>query len=130
MTKKTDQKTTTKSVNKPTNKSWLITRLKDCGYPVDRLDTLEYQESDNRKFSILLDHGVSSIIITCYKDRTFHYYDGNRLFPIRNKYITESVEVIIENLHEKGVINKHWTYADKNTAIREYNQQRLGIIVK
>lgn len=100
-------------INQITTKSYLIKRLKSCGYIIDRMDTLEYTDTDKRKFSLLLDNGHTSIIITVYKDGKIHFYDGARNHNINVKHISSSIQVLVEYLNDKGVINKHWSYGTK-----------------
>lgn len=93
-----------------TTPSYTVKRLKDCGYNIFRLDVLDYTESDNRKWSLLVDNGAGSLILTCLKNGNFHFYDGGRFFNSQLKLNTDSVEVLIEYLNDKGFINKHWSY--------------------
>ena len=110
--------------NNITTKSYLVKRLKDSGYDINKLDNIVYDKNDKRKFSILLDNGGNSIIITVYKDEKIEmpdgktktlqgkiqFYDGGRIHNAHLNHRTESVEVIYEYLNEKGVVNKHYTY--------------------
>jgi hypothetical protein len=88
----------------------MVKRLKDSGYNVSRIDALNYEESDKRKWSVIVDNGVGSLILTCFKNGAFHFYDGNRFFNSNLKLNTDSIEVLIQFLTEKGFINKHWSY--------------------
>lgn len=99
--------------NNITTKSYLVKRLKDSGYAVDKLDNIEYTLSDKRKFSILIDNGGNSILLTCYKDGKIQFYDGGRIHNAHLKHSTSSIQVLIEYLNEKGVVNKHWSYGKK-----------------
>lgn len=103
------------STNRITTKSYFIKRLRDCGYVVDKLD-IEYLDTDSRKWSVLLDNAVSSIIITCYDDNTFSFYDGQRFLNSNLKLSTDSIEVIVEHLNMKGIINKHPKYNDRQNS--------------
>ena len=111
--------------NKITTKSYCIKRLRDMGYMVDKLDTLEYSLTDDRKWSVIIDNGGMSIIITCFKNDTLHIYDGGRYAPTNLKLDTDSVEVLSEFLNERGLIRKHprygmkWTYPPNRTEIIE-----------
>lgn len=96
--------------NKISTKSYTIKRLRDCGYAVDKLDNMVYQETDTRKWSILIDNGCSSILLTCYRDSTIQLYDGGRFLNPNLKLDTDSIEVLIDYLNERGIINKHYTY--------------------
>lgn len=100
--------------NKITTKSYCIKRLRDMGYTVDKIDSLDYQESDSRKWSCTIDNGGMMILLTCYKDDTLHVYDGGRYVGIRYKLDTDSVEILAEFLHEKGLIRKHPRYDSRS----------------
>lgn len=91
-------------------KSYCVKRLRDCGYTVDKLESLEYKEGDARKWSILVDNSVSSVIITCYNNSTFHFYDGERFLPNNISLATDSIEVIVDYLNSRGITNKHPSY--------------------
>lgn len=99
--------------NKITTKSYCIKRLRDCGYHVDKIDAIEYSETDNRKWSIIIDPNGMSILVTCYKDETLHLYDGGRFINSNMRLNTDSVEVLIEFLNERGLIHKHYLYGKR-----------------
>ena len=99
--------------NNITTKSYLVKRLKDSGYAIDKLDNIEYTATDKRKFSILIDNGGNSIILTCYKDGKMQFYDGGRIHNAHLKHSTSSIQVLIEYLNDKGVVNKHWSFGKK-----------------
>lgn len=98
------------SNNRITTQSYTIKRLRDSGYIVDRLDSITYQEDDKRKWSIMVDNGVSSIILTCFKDSSIQLYDGARFLNPNLRLDTDSVEVLIDYFNERGIVNKHWNY--------------------
>jgi hypothetical protein len=93
-----------------TTLSYMVKRLKDSGYNVHRCDSLNYSEDDKRKWTIIVDNGVGSLFITCFKSGSFHFYDGLRFFNSNLKLNTESIEVIIQYLNDKGFVNKHRNY--------------------
>lgn len=97
------------SINRIKTRSYFIKRLRDCGYTVDKID-FDYNDEDLRKWSVVLDNARSSIIITCNEDSTFHFYDGERFIPSNVRLSTDSIEVIVEYLNSRGIINKHSTY--------------------
>lgn len=106
------------SNSKINTKSYFIKRLRDSGYTVDKL-SFEYAEGDNRKWSVVVDNGCATLIITCTKDGTFHFYDG---LAFANNYIgilTDSIEVLITYLNDWGITNKHVTYHSRNTSKNE-----------
>lgn len=101
--------------NKISTKSYCIKRLKDSGFNVDKLDTLTFTEEDRRKWAIVIDNGVGSVLLTCLKNGNVHLYDGDRFLNTRLLLDTDSIEVLIEYFNEKGIINKHFSYGLKNT---------------
>ena len=105
--------------NKISTKSYCIKRLRDSGYTVDRMDTVQYLETDLRKWSILVDNGTSSIILTCLKSGSVSLYDGERFLNSRLHLDTDSVEVLIEYLNERGIVNKHYSYGRPAPEIAE-----------
>lgn len=128
----------TDNPNKITTKSYLVKRLKDCGYSIDKLENIEYTKEDRRKFSILLDNGGVCLIITVMKSGVIQINDGDRLHDIfqkhkfldeerkasksKNKRITSSIEFLVEYLNEKGVVAKHRSYGS-NTSTTELEEQ-------
>ena len=96
--------------NKITTKSYCIKRLRDMGYMVDKIDAIEYMPEDNRKWSIIMDNGGMTVLLTCYKDDTLHVYDGGRYINTNLKLGTDSVEVLAEFLNDRGLIHKHPRY--------------------
>jgi len=105
------------SNNKITTQSYTIKRLRDCGYIVDKLDKVEYTDEDTRKWSILVDNGTATIILTCFKDSTIQLYDGGRFLNPKLKLDTDSVEVLIDYLNQRGIINKHRNYGKARDVI-------------
>lgn len=99
--------------NKITTKSYLIKRLRDSGYIVDKVN-IEFPESDKRRWMILIDNGHASVFATCNTDGTFSFYDGGH-FVSNMKIQTDSVEVIIDYLNDRGIINKHPKYGKMKT---------------
>ena len=97
------------SNNKITTKSYFIKRLRDGGYIVDKFP-FEFTKEDKRRWTVLIDNGVSSIIATCYKNGAFTFYDGERFLPCNLQLSTDSIEVIVEHLNKRGIINKHPKY--------------------
>lgn len=96
--------------NKITKKSYCIKRLRDCGYRVDKIDAIQYSDEDYRKWTAIIDPGGMSIFLTCNRDDTLHLYDGGQYISSTMKLNTDSVEVLVEFLNEKGLITKHKNY--------------------
>lgn len=96
-----------KRSNKITTLSYFIKRLKDCGYIVHAIFT-KYGQHDNRKWTVLINPGSSSVYITCcinkdFKTVQFRIDDGGNNIPKSYYIITHSIEVIISNLVKFGV---------------------------
>jgi len=96
--------------NKLKTGGYFAKRLKDNGFIVLSVFK-EYHESDPRIWTILVDPGNSSTFITCYKNKDnineylFELNDGGKSIP-KNYYLkTDSMEVVIQYLVEKGVLN-------------------------
>lgn len=100
--------------NKITTKSYFIKRLRDGGYVVDKIP-VTFSSDDSRRWVVLIDNGVSSLMAFCHKDSTFSFYDGERFVPCNLKLATDSIEVVIEHLHTRGIINKHSNYGVPST---------------
>lgn len=90
-------------------RSYFIKRLRDSGYTVDKLN-FEYSDDDNRKWSVILDNGCSSVIITCMKNGSFRFYDGDSFVDNHISIVTDSIEVIVTYLNNWGISNKHSSY--------------------
>lgn len=94
--------------NKISTPSYLIKRLKQSNYVVIRLFQ-GYSKSDARTWSIMVDPGGLSLMITCYRnypeldDVSFEFNDGGNLWPKNFMVKTKSVEVILMQLLEKQV---------------------------
>lgn len=96
--------------NKVKTAGYLIKRLKDSGFVVFKMFNA-YCSTDPRRWTVLVDPGVTSVFVTCYSNKNeigeilFEVDDGGQKFP-KGFYIkTESVETIITLLIEKGVNN-------------------------
>jgi hypothetical protein len=101
--------------NKITTISYFIKRLRDSGYVADKLFA-EYSQADPRSWTVIVDPGVASVLVTCYNNHRelneeyFEIYDGGQYVPERFKIKTSSIEVIIEYLVKFGINNKSSTY--------------------
>jgi hypothetical protein len=91
--------------NKITTKSYALKRLKDCGYRASVID-LPFDDSDKRKWIILIDEGVSSVFLIMMADGTFRLYDGMRFTHSHILHNTTSMEVLLSTLNDHGIINK------------------------
>lgn len=94
--------------NKITTLSYFVKRLKDSNFNTWKIFN-KYANSDPRKWTILVDPGNTSVYITCYEnkdynnEKMFEFNDGSRLFPRNFSLKTNSMEVIVSTLIEKGV---------------------------
>jgi len=94
--------------NKIKTPGYFIKRLRDNKYGVLRVFQ-QYGIHDCRRWTVLVDPGGSSIFVTCYNNKNFNdeimfeFNDGNNFFPKNFSISTESIEVIIQLLIDKGV---------------------------
>lgn len=95
--------------NKITTKSYFIKRLRDGGYIVDKLP-ISFTKEDTRRWVALVDNGCASVLVTCYNDSSFSFYDGERFIPCNLKLATDSIEIVATHLNSRGIINKHPRY--------------------
>ena len=103
--------------NKIRTPGYFIKRMRDNGYAVLRVFQ-NYGEHDPRRWTVLVDPGRSSIYITCYNNKNFvdeimfEFNDGGNLFPRNFSINTESMEVIVQQLVDRGVqhIDKQSVY--------------------
>lgn len=104
--------------NKITNVSYFIKRLRDSGYVCDKLP-INYRKSDARSWTVIVDEGFSSIIITCYNnlndfgEEFFELHDGGQFIPENFRIKTSSVEVIIDYLVKFNINNKSISYQNR-----------------
>ena len=65
--------------------------------------------SDFRKWTILVDPGNTSVFVTCYTNKDFNYEimfefnDGGNYFPKNFSISTESIEVVVQLLVDRGI---------------------------
>ena len=93
--------------NSVTTQGYFIKRLRDSGFVTVKLyDT--YGTYDPRKWTVMVDPGGASVIITCYQNKEtrgdieFEFNDGGSHF--KNYFLrTQSMEIIIMTLIEKHV---------------------------
>lgn len=96
--------------NKIKTAGYFIKRLKDSGFVVFKMFNA-YSDSDPRRWTVLVDPGVSSVYITCFSNKTeinevlFEIDDGGNNFSKGTYLKTESIETLIQLLLEKGINN-------------------------
>lgn len=97
--------------NKITTGSYFIKRLRDSGFVTIRLFK-DYTIIDPRRWSIMVDPGGVSLIITCYENKdfrgdvVFEFNDGGNKFIKNFNMKTKSMEVVITTLIERGIPQK------------------------
>jgi hypothetical protein len=101
--------------------SYFLKRLRDSGYVCWKIFD-EYSESDSRIWTILIDPSGASIYCTYYaNDKHFfgesyyELYDGGQFLPEKMKIKTDSMEIILEFLNKRGIIQKDNPYKSKKT---------------
>jgi hypothetical protein len=91
--------------------SYFIKRLRDSGFVTIKLFDA-YGEVDPRKWSIMVDPSGASVLITCYVNKetlgdvVFELNDGGNKFPKNFHLKTQSMEIIITSLIERGISQK------------------------
>ncbi len=96
--------------NKIKTAGYFIKRLKDNGFVVLKIWNA-YNTADPRRWTVLVDPGYHSVFVTCFTNKDekgevlFEIDDGGNNFN-KGFYIkTDSIEVIVNNLLEKGINN-------------------------
>ena len=120
------------NVSKPTTLSYFMKRLRDSGYVVDELFS-NYGEMDARRWTVVIDPGCASVFCTCIEnkhelgEKYFEYWDGGQFFNSNKKFMTPSVEVLIEHLVDSGVNRKAAGYGrEERTIFDEIADQNSG----
>ena len=96
--------------NKIKTAGYFIKTLKDSGFVVFKMFNA-YSNIDPRRWTVLVDPGVSSVFVTCYTNKNeinevlFELDDGGNMFSKGTYFKTESIETLVSLLIEKGVNN-------------------------
>lgn len=99
---------TRKQNNKIHTAGYFVKRLKDAGFVVWRMFH-KYGDHDPRRWTVLVDPGVTSVFITCFENRNhageimFEINDGGVKFPKNLSVLTQSIEVVVNHLVEAGI---------------------------
>jgi len=115
------------SKNKIRTPSYFMKRLKDNGFIVWRIFS-NFGKHDPRRWTVLVDPGYSSVFITCFtnkefmNDIMFELSDGGILFNRNFSIKTDSIEVIIRYLLDRGV-NNNPTKSPYYTQRPKYNSE-------
>lgn len=94
--------------NKISTPSYFLKRLKDNKFITFRIFD-RFAMSDPRRWTFLVEPGAASVFITCYENKDFasdvmfEFNDGGVLFPKNFSIKTDSIEVIVTHLLERGV---------------------------
>lgn len=100
-----------KTKNKITTGGYFLSRLRDSGFIAIRMFN-KYGLHDPRKWTMLIDPGGHSLMITCYVNKdfpgdvVFEFNDGGNRFPKNYNLKTQSMEIVVTTLIEKGVPQK------------------------
>jgi hypothetical protein len=100
-----------KSKNSITTGGYFLSRLRDSGFIAIRVFK-DYPIHDPRKWTIMVDPGGHSLFITCYVNKEspgeimFEFNDGGNKFINNYKLKTQSMEIIVTTLIEKGIPQK------------------------
>tara|TARA_E500000318_G_scaffold102829_1_gene107419 strand:+ start:1077 stop:1433 length:357 start_codon:yes stop_codon:yes gene_type:complete len=96
--------------NKIKTAGYFIKRLKDNGFVVFKMFNA-YSSADPRRWTVLVDPGYHSVYITCFTNKNengevlFEFDDGGNNFNKGFYLKTNSIEVVINSLLEKGINN-------------------------
>lgn len=96
--------------NKIKTPSYFMKRLRDNGFVVLKIFS-GYGPHDPRRWTVLVDPGGSSVFITCFTNKDFlneimfEFSDGGVFFNRNYSIKTDSIEVIIKYLLQRGVSN-------------------------
>lgn len=97
--------------NSVSTQSYFIKRLKDSGFVVIKLYD-QYGQHDPRKWTIMVDPEHTALLITCYQNKEFRgekffeFNDGGNKFPKNYHLKTQSMEIVVTSLIEKGIPQK------------------------
>lgn len=118
--------------NKIKTPSYFMKRLRDNGFIVLRVFD-RYGKHDPRRWTVLVDPGLSSVFITCFSNKDFNgdlmfeLNDGGILFNKNYSIKTDSIEVIITYLLERGINNNPYNspyYIERPKYIGEKTQKQ------
>ena len=97
--------------NKVTTLGYFLSRLRDSGFITIKMFS-KYGEADPRKWTVMVDPGGQSLLVTCYQNKenlgetSFEFNDGGNKFPKNYHLKTKSMEIVITTLIERGVSQK------------------------
>ncbi len=94
--------------NNIATQGYFVKRLRDSGFVVVKLFD-KYAQHDPRKWTIMVDPSNTSVTITCYQNKEFkgdvlfEINDGGNRFFKNYNLKTQSMEIVIITLLEKGI---------------------------
>jgi len=95
--------------NKVSTLGYFVKRLKDSGYVVWKMFN-KYSIEDNRKWTVLINPGTESVMMTCRvnvedtgSSPHFDVYDARQSTFKNVTLATDSIEVIVNHLIKSGV---------------------------
>ena len=93
--------------NKIYTPGYFLKRLKDNNFIVLKMFQ-GYKESDPRRWTVLIDPDGAAVFVTCFENKIyqeilFAFEDGDNLFPKSYRVKTDSIEVIVQELIDRGV---------------------------
>lgn len=97
--------------NKITTGGYFLSRLRDSGFIAIRVFT-KYALADPRKWTVMVDPGGYSLLITCYTNKefagevVFEFNDGGNRFPKNYNLKTNSMEIVMTTMIERGISQK------------------------
>ena len=98
-----------KEKNNITTPYYFLKRLKDNGFIVIKIFN-SYGIQDPRRWTMMIDPGGASVLVTCYDNRVFgetifELHDGGQRFTKNYNLKTESIETVISYLIRHGIPN-------------------------
>lgn len=94
--------------NNVSTQGYFIKRLRDSGFVVIKMFD-GYAQHDPRKWTIMVDPSNTSVMITCYQNKDhvgdvlFEFNDGGNRFIKNFNLKTQSMEIVVTTLIEKGI---------------------------
>ena len=94
--------------NTISTQGYFVKRLRDSGFVTIKLFD-KYGTHDPRKWTVMVDPSISSLLITCYQNKeslgeiSFEFNDGGNRFPKNYSLKTQSMEIIITTLIERNI---------------------------
>jgi hypothetical protein len=110
--------------NKITTQGYFVRRLRDSGYVTSRVYD-RYNETDARKWTVVIDPTGDSVMVTCWDNGEWPYRglyefaDGGDKVPKGYHINTDSIDVILSHLNQFNI-----SLSELNTFNGKSKQQR------